>query len=132
MANPNLFGVDFAGLFASALGGQLHPYTLTIRTPGTTYDPLDPGAGPRHTEATFQCKGICEVKETSPAGEGSLRMLTGSMMILLGTISTPGIRPKKNDVVNFIPAAGLVAQDAYVLEADYDPAGATVTLSLKG
>lgn len=129
---PNLFGVDFRGVFATALGGKLLPLSLTIRTPGASYDASDPGSGPRYSTTAFTCSGAMSVTETADPNDSSVRQRLGDLIILLGTISTPGIRPKREDVINMAPPGTTVAQDWYVLEADYDPAGASCAMKLRG
>ena len=127
----NLFGQDLRSLFATALGGKLLPVTLKVRSPGATYDANDPGAGARYTEMSYPCKGSCEVTESRQDGD-TIRMQTGTMIILLGTIATAGIRPKADDLVSFVPPGSTTSQDAVVVKADYDPAGVSAVLTLSG
>lgn len=126
----NLFGVDFRSLFAGAMGGLLLPMTLKIRTPGT-YSATDPSAGPTDTEVSYSCKGSVNVVEKYQDGD-LVRIRDAEAVVLLGTISTAGIRPKPGDVLVVTIPGGTATQDCDIIEAGYDDAGAAVVLKLKG
>jgi hypothetical protein len=127
----NLFGIDLQALFATAMGGQLLPMTLKKRVPGTTYDPLDPSAGPRYAETSYSVKGVVEMQE---AFEGDLvRIKKGRATVLLGTITPKGIRPEPGDVLTVTVPGTTTTQDVNVVDpCDYDPAGVQATVSVRG
>jgi hypothetical protein len=132
----NLFGIDLRSLFGTAMGGQLLPVTLKKRTPGS-YDADDPTGGTSYSTTSYSCKGSLEVKETyqdqDVARSGTfdlVRMKTGSLVILLGTLSA-GIAPAVGDLVSLIAPGETVARDFSVSEVSIDPAGASAVCVVK-
>ena len=120
MATNPLFGIDIAGIVASAIGPGVLDATLTRVTPGTRGADLTAGTQP--TTATYACKGFMDSKDHKSIN-GTL-VTNGDVIIVLigGTISSGSISPETNDQI-------LIEGANYVVSGlDRDPAGATFTL----
>ena len=119
MGNP-LFGIDIAGIVASAIGPGVLDATLTRVIPGTRG--ANPTAGTNPTTTAYACKGFIDAKSRESIG-GTLVKDGDEIIILIGgTISGGSVSPEISDKVTIEGA------DYKVSGLDRDPAGATFTL----
>lgn len=123
---PDLFGLDIAGIVASAIdsAGGLLAVTLTKMTPGTR-NPLDPTAGTNPTSTPYTCEGVISDYANRQI-DGTLVKTGDRQVLILGATLPAGIVPGPNDHVTI---EGLPYD---VVRVTRDPAAAAYTLQVRG
>jgi hypothetical protein len=118
-----LFGIDIAKEVNDALGKEILPAVLHVRTFGARLAP--PATGQAITTTTYACKGFIE--------DFDLRLMKGTLVeegdrkaVILGGSLPDGIVPRTKDQVT------IEGHQYNVIHVGRDPAGAVYTMVVRG
>lgn len=128
---PDLFGIDIAGIVASATAGQLISATLTKSTAGS-YSSSDPSAGTSPSTADYSCDVVVGKLKQELVEEDNVRRWVGEITVILGTVSSSAV-PANGDTITCTPQ-GHSSSRVFTITGfvDIDPAGATATCEVMG
>jgi hypothetical protein len=128
---PDLFGIDIAGIVASATSGQLVPATLTKVVAGT-YNATTPTSGTSPTSTSHACEVIVGELKQVLVEEDNVRRWKGEITIILGSVVGRAV-PTIGSTITCTPQGHASARVFTVTgEVDIDLAGATATCSVIG